>query len=61
MLFRTANFTPEFVQTGIRDQLPQTAPDGSVAPGREYGRGFWQQQWLGLKRMVHNFGKEPTQ
>ena len=61
VLFRTANFTPEFVQTGIRDQLPHSAPDGSVTPGRDYGRGFWQQQWLGLKRMVHNFGKEPTQ
>ena len=59
ILFRTANFTREFVQTGIRDQLPHTAPDGSVVPGREYGRGFWQQQWLGLKRMVQNFGKEP--
>jgi hypothetical protein len=21
-------------------------------PGRNYGRGFWQQQWLGLRRMV---------
>jgi hypothetical protein len=21
-------------------------------PGRDYGRGFWSQQWLGLVRMV---------
>jgi sterol desaturase/sphingolipid hydroxylase (fatty acid hydroxylase superfamily) len=54
MVFRTANFTPEFVATGIRDQLP--GPDG--APGREYGRGFWSQQWLGLKRMVEYARKE---
>jgi sterol desaturase/sphingolipid hydroxylase (fatty acid hydroxylase superfamily) len=60
ILFRTANFTPEFVATGIRDQLPHTAADGTVTPGREYGRGFWQQQWLGLKRMVSYFGKEPS-
>ncbi|MGH8818083.1 MAG: sterol desaturase family protein, partial [Achromobacter pestifer] len=20
--------------------------------GRDYGRGFWSQQWLGIKRMV---------
>jgi hypothetical protein len=23
-----------------------------VVPGRDYGRGFWRQQWLGMKRMV---------
>ncbi|RZK99356.1 MAG: fatty acid hydroxylase family protein [Rubrivivax sp.] len=31
--------------TGIRDQLPEFG-------GRDYGRGFWAQQWLGLKRLV---------
>ena len=30
--------------TGIRDQLT----------GRDYGRGFWQQQWFGLKRMIRD-------
>ncbi|NVM76398.1 sterol desaturase/sphingolipid hydroxylase (fatty acid hydroxylase superfamily) [Duganella sp. SG902] len=54
ILFRTANFTPEFAATGIRDQLP--GADG--APGRQYGRGFWAQQWLGLKRLVEYARKE---
>ncbi|SNS68890.1 Sterol desaturase/sphingolipid hydroxylase, fatty acid hydroxylase superfamily [Noviherbaspirillum humi] len=47
ILFRTANFEPAFVETGIRDQLP--APEGK---GRNYGGGFWEQQWLGVKRMI---------
>ncbi|GAA4018354.1 sterol desaturase family protein [Actimicrobium antarcticum] len=47
ILFRTANFSKTFGPTGIRDQLP--APAGI---GRDYGRGFWAQQWLGLKRMT---------
>jgi sterol desaturase/sphingolipid hydroxylase (fatty acid hydroxylase superfamily) len=59
ILFGTANFKREFARTGVRDQLPQTAPDGTLIPGRDYGRGFWRQQWLGLKRMVEFFGKEP--
>ena len=42
ILFRTADFRPGFVPTGIRDQLA----------GRDYGRGFWSQQWLALRRMV---------
>jgi sterol desaturase/sphingolipid hydroxylase (fatty acid hydroxylase superfamily) len=58
VIFRTANFTPKFEQTGVRDQLPHTAPDGSVIPGRNYGRGFWAQQWLGLKRMVEFAGRK---
>lgn len=41
MLFRTADFTPGYQPTGIRDQIE----------GRDYGVGFWQQQWLGLLRM----------
>ena len=56
IIFRTANFTPEFAHTGVRDQLPRTRPDGSVVPGRDYGRGFWRQQWLGVKRMIE-FGR----
>jgi sterol desaturase/sphingolipid hydroxylase (fatty acid hydroxylase superfamily) len=43
MLFGTANFELRFDPTGVRDQLEQ---------GRDYGRGFWSQQWLGLKRLV---------
>ena len=45
VLFGTANFERRYDPTGIRDQLPE-------AGGREYGRGFWHQQWLGLRRMV---------
>ncbi|MCU0938948.1 MAG: sterol desaturase family protein [Burkholderiaceae bacterium] len=47
MLFGTADYRPDIEATGIRDQLP--APAGHE---RDYGRGFWAQQWLGLKRMV---------
>jgi sterol desaturase/sphingolipid hydroxylase (fatty acid hydroxylase superfamily) len=43
MLFGTANFEKRFDPTGVRDQVEQ---------GRNYGRGFWNQQWLGLKRLV---------
>lgn len=43
MLFRTANFELRYDPTGIRDQVEQ---------GRDYGRGFWAQQWLGFKRLV---------
>lgn len=60
MLFGTANFAQEFARTGVRDQLPRTAPDGTVIPGRDYGKGFWRQQWLGCKRMIEYFGKTPT-
>jgi sterol desaturase/sphingolipid hydroxylase (fatty acid hydroxylase superfamily) len=42
MLFRTARWNDPVEPTGIRDQLE----------GRDYGRGFWAQQWLGLKRLV---------
>jgi sterol desaturase/sphingolipid hydroxylase (fatty acid hydroxylase superfamily) len=45
LLFRTARFDFSWEPTGIRDQLPQEG-------GRDYGRGFWQQQWLGLQRFI---------
>jgi sterol desaturase/sphingolipid hydroxylase (fatty acid hydroxylase superfamily) len=45
MLFGTANFEKCFDATGVRDQVEQ---------GRDYGEGFWRQQWLGLLRL---FGK----
>jgi sterol desaturase/sphingolipid hydroxylase (fatty acid hydroxylase superfamily) len=43
VLFRTANFELRYDPTGVRDQ---------VEHGRDYGRGFWSQQWLGLKRLA---------
>ena len=43
IIFRTADFELRWDPTGVRDQL---AEEG----GRNYGRGFWAQQWLGLKR-----------
>lgn len=42
MLFGTANFEHRFDATGVRDQVEQ---------GRDYGAGFWAQQFLGLKRL----------
>ncbi len=45
VLFRTARFGVGYGPTGIHDQTPE---EGS----RDYGQGFWSQQWLGLKRMV---------
>jgi sterol desaturase/sphingolipid hydroxylase (fatty acid hydroxylase superfamily) len=45
LLFRTADFSERYDPTGIRDQLPEEG-------GRDYGRGFWAQQWRGLRRMV---------
>ncbi len=43
MLFGTANFEPRYDATGVRDQVEHQ---------RDYGRGFWSQQWLGLKRLA---------
>ncbi|MEJ6005638.1 sterol desaturase family protein [Paucibacter sp. AS339] len=45
ILFGTANFELRWDATGVRDQL---AEEG----GRDYGRGFWAQQWLGLGRLI---------
>jgi sterol desaturase/sphingolipid hydroxylase (fatty acid hydroxylase superfamily) len=45
MLFRTARFDGRFDPTGILDQLPEHG-------GRDFGEGFWAQQWLGLKRLM---------
>jgi sterol desaturase/sphingolipid hydroxylase (fatty acid hydroxylase superfamily) len=38
--FGTADWRPGFVPTGIRDQLQ----------GRDYGHGFWSQQWRAFAR-----------
>ncbi|MEY2891725.1 MAG: hypothetical protein RJA98_1633 [Pseudomonadota bacterium] len=45
IVFGTARYCDEVQGTGIRDQLSQEG-------GRDYGRGFWAQQWLGLKRLA---------
>ena len=42
MLWGTACWDDVYLPTGIRDQVEQQ---------RDYGLGFWQQQWLGLKRL----------
>lgn len=42
-LLGSADYAGRFEPTGIRDQ---------VEAGRDYGRGFWAQQWLGVKRLV---------
>ncbi len=41
-MFRTVDRRLGFVPTGIRDQVE----------GRDYGSGWWSQQWLALLRMV---------
>jgi sterol desaturase/sphingolipid hydroxylase (fatty acid hydroxylase superfamily) len=43
MIFKTANFELRYDPTGVRDQVEQQ---------RDYGSGFWAQQWLGLKRLA---------
>ncbi len=45
--FGTANHRAGYPATGIRDQVMSDA-----IPARNYGRGFWSQQWLGLLRMI---------
>ena len=42
MIFRSARYDGRFEPTGVRDQLQ----------GRDYGRGFWAQQCLGLVRLI---------
>lgn len=44
-LFGTADHAPGYPATGLRDQLPEHG-------ARDYGRGFWAQQRLGLLRLV---------
>jgi sterol desaturase/sphingolipid hydroxylase (fatty acid hydroxylase superfamily) len=44
VLFGTARFDTPWVATGIRDQVAE-------AGARNYGRGFWAQQWLGVQRL----------
>jgi sterol desaturase/sphingolipid hydroxylase (fatty acid hydroxylase superfamily) len=42
MLFGTADFQLRYEPTGVRDQVEQ---------GRDYGQGFWAQQWQGCLRL----------
>jgi sterol desaturase/sphingolipid hydroxylase (fatty acid hydroxylase superfamily) len=50
-IFGTANFDLEYPKTGIRDQLS----------GRRYGSGFFEQQWLGVVRVVQSFAAKPRE
>ncbi|GAB4399615.1 MAG: sterol desaturase family protein [Rhodoferax sp.] len=43
MLLGSADFSPGYAPTGVRDQVEQ---------GRNYGQGFWAQQWLGVLRLL---------
>jgi sterol desaturase/sphingolipid hydroxylase (fatty acid hydroxylase superfamily) len=45
--FGTANFDAHVEPTGIRDQVEE---------GRDYGEGFWKQQYLGIKRFIAALG-----
>ncbi len=45
VIFRTADFSDRYDPTGVRDQLPDEG-------ARDYGQGFWRQQWLGLRRLA---------
>ena len=44
LLFRSARWDDAYPATGVRDQWQ----------GRSHGRGFWAQQWLGLKRLARS-------
>ncbi len=48
MLFGTACFDDRYEATGVRDQVE---PD-AAGRLRDYGRGFWSQQWRGVLRLV---------
>jgi sterol desaturase/sphingolipid hydroxylase (fatty acid hydroxylase superfamily) len=48
MLFGTANFELRYDPTGVRDQV-EPDEQGRV---RDYGRGFWSQQWQGVLRLL---------
>jgi sterol desaturase/sphingolipid hydroxylase (fatty acid hydroxylase superfamily) len=46
VLFGSARWDDIYPATGVRDQV------GLREDGHDYGRGFWSQQWLGLKRLA---------
>jgi sterol desaturase/sphingolipid hydroxylase (fatty acid hydroxylase superfamily) len=45
LLLNSAVYDGRYEPTGVRDQLPGQG-------GRDYGSGFWAQQWLGLGRLA---------
>lgn len=47
ILFGTVDYQLRYEPTGIRDQV-EPGPQGL----RDYGRGFWSQQWRGLLRLA---------
>ena len=49
MLFGTANFELRYDPTGVRDQV-QPNRKGQL---RDYGNGFWSQQWRGILRLIN--------
>ena len=52
MLFGTADFSTHYRATGIRDQVEE---------GRDYGKGFWSQQKLGMKRFISAWRQSSSQ
>ncbi|HEY9208182.1 sterol desaturase family protein [Acidovorax soli] len=48
LLFGTADFDLRYDPTGVRDQV-EPGPQGRL---RDYGSGFWSQQWRGLLRLL---------
>ncbi|GGH63066.1 C-5 sterol desaturase [Comamonas phosphati] len=48
MIFGTANFDLRYDPTGVRDQVQPDA-QGRL---RDYGSGFWAQQWRGILRLA---------
>ncbi len=50
-LFGSADHGTPLQPTGVRAQLPPP-----LGQGEDYGRGFWAQQWLGLRRMARRMG-----
>ena len=48
IMFRTANFERRYDPTGVIDQV-EPGPDGKL---RDYGNGFWSQQWKGVLRLI---------
>lgn len=48
MLFGTADFELRYDPTGVRDQV-EPDQQGRL---RDYGAGFWSQQWRGVLRLV---------
>lgn len=48
ILMRTADFELRYDPTGVRDQV-EPVRNGNL---RDYGQGFWSQQWMGILRLL---------